>query len=125
MPTDMTPDEVRTFLGGDDKSTPIKRQPPDEVRRMMMGDSALMQDPIPDAHTASQRASQPFTVGESSAIDRAKQRGWSVYPELTPGNPHGLNACKCKQARLGEDDEKATCTCTCHGRTYVRYKRGA
>ncbi len=94
MPTSMTPDEVRVFLMGDTAPPPSRPSLP-VVKRP-----------------------------NESPRDRAKMRGWSIDPELTPGNPHLINECSCRRRRAS-DDPQQFCQCACHGRTFQVNRRGA
>lgn len=55
-------------------------------------------------------------------VERAALRGWSVDPALTPGNPHDWKACACSDRQRSRN---GPCDCTCHGRTFIHYRRGA
>ena len=84
--------------------------------------SVIEAESIPDACSDAELESvlrgantAPFTVGEGrfSASERAAAQGWNIDPENSPGNPHSFGV-KC-------DDRR----CSCPGKTFVAYRRGA
>ena len=57
-------------------------------------------------------AVEPVREGRGGVL-AAKALGWNIDPENSPGNPHAFGT--------GCDDKR----CSCHGRTFAHYRRGA